>query len=149
MGGLSGRDRNPQNGVVGLLSPQLGRNKEVHVRGPLAQTHRTSWGRGRTIAAWAGLGLEVVPAGGGGGFSTLRNSIERFFNRANNSRRPATRYDKLIESFAPFVPQSPADASRFCTTRRGPPDFPISQGWFGYPSIAGIPIQPRGRRDVP
>jgi hypothetical protein len=29
--------------------------------------------------------------------------IERFFNRAKNSRRVATRYDKLIESFAAFV----------------------------------------------
>jgi len=33
----------------------------------------------------------------------LRNQIERFFNRAKNSRRVATRYDKLIESFAAFV----------------------------------------------
>ena len=33
----------------------------------------------------------------------LRNRIERFFNRAKNSRRVATRYDKLIESFAAFV----------------------------------------------
>ena len=32
-----------------------------------------------------------------------RNRIERFFNRAKNSRRVATRYDKLIESFAAFV----------------------------------------------
>jgi transposase len=32
----------------------------------------------------------------------LRNRIERFFNRAKNSRRVATRYDKLIESFAAF-----------------------------------------------
>jgi transposase len=30
----------------------------------------------------------------------LRNRIERFFNRLKNSRRVATRYDKLIESFA-------------------------------------------------
>jgi transposase len=30
----------------------------------------------------------------------LRNRIERFFNRAKNSRRVATRYDKLIESLA-------------------------------------------------
>jgi transposase len=30
----------------------------------------------------------------------LRNRIERFFNRAKNSRRVATRYDKLMESFA-------------------------------------------------
>jgi transposase len=34
---------------------------------------------------------------------TLRNRIERFFNRLKNSRRVATRYDKLIESFAAFV----------------------------------------------
>jgi transposase len=34
---------------------------------------------------------------------SLRNRIERFFNRAKNSRRVATRYDKLIESFAAFV----------------------------------------------
>src|SRR5215470_17239515 len=34
---------------------------------------------------------------------TLRNRIERFFNRAKNSRRVATRYDKLMESFAAFV----------------------------------------------
>src|SRR4029079_3399978 len=33
----------------------------------------------------------------------LRNRIERFFNYAKNSRRVATRYDKLIESFAAFV----------------------------------------------
>jgi transposase len=33
----------------------------------------------------------------------LRNRIERFFNRAKSSRRVATRYDKLIESFAAFV----------------------------------------------
>lgn len=33
----------------------------------------------------------------------LRNRIERFFNRAKNSRRVATRYDRLIESFAAFV----------------------------------------------
>jgi transposase len=34
---------------------------------------------------------------------SLRNHIERFFNRAKNSRRVATRYDKLTESFAAFV----------------------------------------------
>jgi len=34
---------------------------------------------------------------------TLRNRIERFFNRAKNSRRVATRYDKLMESFAAFM----------------------------------------------
>jgi transposase len=34
---------------------------------------------------------------------TWRNRIERFFNRAKNSRRIATRYDKLMESFAAFV----------------------------------------------
>ena len=34
---------------------------------------------------------------------SLRNRIERFFNRAKNSRRVATRYDKLTESFAAFV----------------------------------------------
>ena len=33
----------------------------------------------------------------------LRNRIERFVNHAKNSRRVATRYDKLIESFAAFV----------------------------------------------
>ena len=33
----------------------------------------------------------------------LRNRIERLFNRVKNSRRVATRYDKLIESFAAFV----------------------------------------------
>jgi transposase len=33
----------------------------------------------------------------------LRNRIERFMNRAKNSRRVATRYDKLIESFTAFV----------------------------------------------
>ena len=33
----------------------------------------------------------------------LRNRIERFINRAKNSRRVATRYDKLIESFTAFV----------------------------------------------
>jgi transposase len=34
---------------------------------------------------------------------SLRNRIERFFNRLKNSRRVATRYDKLHESFAAFV----------------------------------------------
>ena len=34
---------------------------------------------------------------------SLRNRIERFFNRLKNSRRAATRYDKLHESFAAFV----------------------------------------------
>jgi transposase len=33
----------------------------------------------------------------------LRNRNERFYTRAKNSRRVATRYDKLIESFAAFV----------------------------------------------
>jgi transposase len=33
----------------------------------------------------------------------LRNRIERFFNRLKNSRRVATRYDKLTASFAGFV----------------------------------------------
>jgi transposase len=33
----------------------------------------------------------------------LRNRIERFFNRLKNSRRVATRYDKLSESFVAFV----------------------------------------------
>ena len=36
-------------------------------------------------------------------FYGLRNRIERFFNRVKNARRVATRYDKLIESFAAFV----------------------------------------------
>jgi transposase len=34
---------------------------------------------------------------------SLRNRIERFFNRLKNSRRVATRFDKLVESFAAFV----------------------------------------------
>ena len=33
----------------------------------------------------------------------LRNRIERFFNRAKNSRRVATRYDKLLANFIGFV----------------------------------------------
>ena len=33
----------------------------------------------------------------------LRNRIERFFNRLKNSRRVATRYDKLIQTFSGFV----------------------------------------------
>jgi len=33
----------------------------------------------------------------------LRNRIERMINRLKNSRRIATRYDKLIESFSAFV----------------------------------------------
>ena len=37
------------------------------------------------------------------GSYALRDRIERFFNGAKNSRRVATRYDKLIESFAAFV----------------------------------------------
>jgi transposase len=35
--------------------------------------------------------------------SALCNRIVRFFNRVKNSRRVATRYDKLVESFAAFV----------------------------------------------
>jgi transposase len=33
----------------------------------------------------------------------LRNRIERFFNKLKNSRRVATRYDKLASSFLGFV----------------------------------------------
>ena len=33
----------------------------------------------------------------------LRNRIERCFNRLKNARRFATRYDKLVETFAGFV----------------------------------------------
>ena len=33
----------------------------------------------------------------------LRNRIERFFNKLKNSRRIATRYDKLTSSFLGFV----------------------------------------------
>ena len=33
----------------------------------------------------------------------LRNRIERFINRLKNSRRVATRYEKLIETFSGFV----------------------------------------------
>ena len=33
----------------------------------------------------------------------LRNRIERFLNRLKNSRRVATRYEKLIETFSGFV----------------------------------------------
>ncbi len=33
----------------------------------------------------------------------LRNRIERLFNRAKNSGRVSTCYDKLTESFAAFV----------------------------------------------
>jgi transposase len=33
----------------------------------------------------------------------LRSWIERYFNRVKNSRRVATRFDKLIESFSAFV----------------------------------------------
>ena len=33
----------------------------------------------------------------------LRNRIERFFNRAKNSRRVATRYDKLARNFLAAV----------------------------------------------
>jgi transposase len=38
-----------------------------------------------------------------GAIYALRNRIERCFNRLKNSRRFATRYDKLIETFAGFV----------------------------------------------
>ena len=34
---------------------------------------------------------------------SLRNRIERFFNKVKNSRRVATRYDKLASSFLGFV----------------------------------------------
>src|SRR4051794_14144998 len=34
---------------------------------------------------------------------SLRNRIERFFNKIKNSRRVATRYDKLASSFLGFV----------------------------------------------
>ena len=33
----------------------------------------------------------------------LRNRVERFFNKLKNSRRVASRYDKLAESFMGFV----------------------------------------------
>ena len=33
----------------------------------------------------------------------LRNRIERFFNKIKNSRRIATRYDKLSSSFLGFI----------------------------------------------
>jgi transposase len=33
----------------------------------------------------------------------MRNRIERFFNKIKNSRRVATRYDKLASSFLGFV----------------------------------------------
>ena len=33
----------------------------------------------------------------------MRNRIERFFNKLKNSRRVASRYDKLAESFMGFV----------------------------------------------
>ena len=42
----------------------------------------------------------------------LRNGIERFFNRAKNSRRVATRYDKLIESAVRDLPTSGSDQTR-------------------------------------
>ena len=38
-----------------------------------------------------------------GAIYALRNRIERCFNRLKNARRFATRYDKLIETFAGFV----------------------------------------------
>ena len=38
-----------------------------------------------------------------GAIYALRNRIERCFNRLKNSRRFATRYDKLAETFAGFV----------------------------------------------
>lgn len=38
-----------------------------------------------------------------GAIYALRNRIERCFNRMKNSRRFATRYDKLAETFAGFV----------------------------------------------
>ena len=34
---------------------------------------------------------------------SLRNRIERYFNRIKNSRRVATRYDKTADSFLGFV----------------------------------------------
>ena len=33
----------------------------------------------------------------------LRNKVERFFNRIKNSRRIATRYDKLAENFLAMI----------------------------------------------
>ena len=38
-----------------------------------------------------------------GAIYALRNRIERCFNRLKNSRRFATRYEKLAETFAGFV----------------------------------------------
>ena len=38
-----------------------------------------------------------------GAVYALRNRIERCFNRLKNSRRFATRYDKLAETYAGFV----------------------------------------------
>ena len=34
---------------------------------------------------------------------TLRNMVERCFNKLNNSRRLATRYDKTADSFLGFI----------------------------------------------
>ena len=34
---------------------------------------------------------------------TLRNRVERCFNKLKNSRRLATRYDKIVDRFLGFV----------------------------------------------
>lgn len=59
----------------------------------------------------------------------LRNRIERFFNRLKNSRRVATRYDKLIESFAAFVILATIRIwIRFVQTTRVHGYFPLRKG---------------------
>jgi transposase len=54
----------------------------------------------------------------GGVFYALRNRIERCFNRLKNARRVVTRYEKLAETFAGFVPHRPPPlASAILVTR--------------------------------
>ena len=42
---------------------------------------------------------------------SLRNRIERYFNKIKNARRVATRYDKLAASFMAFVDLIPSPLS--------------------------------------
>ena len=56
-----------------------------------------------TEARWRGHDPDPGSATAGRQGHLRRNRIERFFNRIKNSRRVATRYDKLIESFVAFV----------------------------------------------
>jgi transposase len=77
-------------------------------RNPKPTNRQPSPTRNRARAAVNSSGASQITVSGGvhlvdKAIYALRTRIERFFNRIKNSRRVATRYDKLVESFAAFV----------------------------------------------